>query len=61
VLERVVDTFGEQVFDTVIGRTVKLPDAQIAAKSILDYAPENPASEAYLQLARELVERGTVA
>lgn len=61
VLERVVDTFGDQVFDTVIGRTVKLPDAQIAAKSILDYAPENPASEAYLQLARELVERGTVA
>ena len=61
VLERVVDTFGEQVFDTVIGRTVKLPDAQIAAKSILDYAPENAASEAYLQLARELVERGTVA
>jgi len=61
VLERVVATFEDSVFDTVIGRTVKLPDASVAAKPILDYAPENPASEAYLQLARELVERGTVA
>ncbi len=61
VLERVVTTFDNKVFDTVIGRTVKLPDASVAAKPILEYAPENPASEAYLQLARELVERGTVA
>ncbi|GAA2179941.1 AAA family ATPase [Leucobacter tardus] len=57
VLERVVDTFGDKVFDTVIGRTVKLPDAQIAAKSVLDYAPSNAAAEAYLRLSRELVER----
>jgi chromosome partitioning protein len=61
VLERVVATFDDKVFDTVIGRTVKLPDASVAAKPILEYAPSNPASEAYLQLARELVERGTVA
>ncbi len=61
VLERVVDTFGDSVFDTVIGRTVKLPDAQIAAQSVLEYAPSNPASEAYLKLARELVQRGVVA
>lgn len=61
VLERVVNTFDDKVFDTVIGRTVKLPDASVAAKPILDYAPSNPASEAYLQLARELVARGTIA
>lgn len=61
VLERVVSTFDDQVFDTVIGRTIKLPDASVAAKPILDYAPSNPAAEAYLQLARELVDRGTVA
>ena len=61
VLERVVSTFDEKVFDTVIGRTVKLPDASVAAKPILEYAPTNAASEAYLQLARELVLRGTVA
>lgn len=61
VLERVVDAFGDTVFDTVISRTVKLPDAQIAAKPILTYAPSNSASEAYLKLARELCERGVVA
>ncbi len=61
VLERVVATFEEKVFDTVIGRTVKLPDASVAAKPILEYAPSNAASEAYLQLARELVERDVVA
>jgi chromosome partitioning protein len=61
VLERVVDTFGDSVFDTVISRTVKLPDASVAAMSVLDYAPENAAAEAYLQLGRELMLRGVVA
>lgn len=61
VLERVVDTFGDKVFDTVIRRTVKVPDASVAAKPVLDYAPENQAAEAHLQLARELVMRGVVA
>ena len=61
VLERVVDTFGDKVFDTVIGRTVKLPDASVAAQPILDFAPTNPAAEAYLTLGREVVERGIVA
>lgn len=61
VLERVVETFGDTVYDTVITRTVKFPDASVAAKPIMTYAPENPAAEAYLQLAREIVERGDVA
>lgn len=61
VLERVVETFGDAVFDTVITRTVKFPDASVAAKPILDYAPDNAGSEAYLQLAREIVQRGVVA
>lgn len=61
VLERVVETFGDKVYDTVITRTVKFPDASVAAKPILTYAPENAASEAYLQLAREMVARGQVA
>ncbi|WP_166985708.1 ParA family protein [Canibacter zhoujuaniae] len=60
VLERVVDTFGDKVFDTVIGRTVRIPDASVAAKPILDYAPDNAAAEAYLKLAREMVVRGVV-
>lgn len=61
VLERVVETFDDKVFDTVIRRTVKIPDSSISAQSVLEYAPQNPAAEAHLQLARELVTRGLVA
>ena len=61
VLERVVETFGDAVLETVIKRTVKLPDAQVAGRPILDYAPTNPAAEAYWQLGRELIARGAVA
>ncbi|HEV7956427.1 MAG TPA: ParA family protein [Marisediminicola sp.] len=61
VLERAVERFGDQVFDTVISRTVKFPDASVAASPILQFAPEHAASAAYLQFARELIARGAVA
>jgi chromosome partitioning protein len=61
VLDRVVDAFGDNVLETVIGRTVKFPDASISGTPITSYAPEHPASEAYRQLARELIFRGAVA
>jgi chromosome partitioning protein len=61
VLERVVDTFGDTVFQTVIGRTVKFPDASVAGAPITTYAPDHPAAGAYRQLARELISRGAAA
>lgn len=61
VLERVIETFGDRVTDTVIGRTVKFPDASVAGVPITQFAPEHAAAEAYRQLARELVARGAVA
>jgi chromosome partitioning protein len=61
VLQRVVETFDDKVFETVIGRTVKFPDATVAARPITQFAPEHQASKAYRQLARELVARGAVA
>ncbi|MDN4614545.1 ParA family protein [Leifsonia sp. F6_8S_P_1B] len=61
VLERVVDAFGDRVLETVISRTVKFPDASVAATPITQFAPEHPAAEAYRQLARELISRGAVA
>jgi chromosome partitioning protein len=61
VLERVVETFGDRVFETVIGRTVKFPDASVAGTPITTFAPEHQAAEAYRQLARELISRGAVA
>lgn len=61
VLERIVDAFGDDVLETVIGRTVKFPDASVSGVPITEFAPEHPAAQAYLRLARELVSRGAVA
>ena len=61
VLERVVDAFGDDVLETVIGRTVKFPDASVSGMPITEFAPEHAAAQAYLRLARELVSRGAVA
>ena len=61
VLERIVEAFGDDVLETVIGRTVKFPDASVSGVPIIEFAPEHAAAQAYLRLARELVSRGAVA
>ncbi len=61
VLARVREAFGTNVFETVIGRTVKFPDASVAAEPITTYAPSHSGAAAYRQLARELIARGDVA
>ncbi len=61
VLERVVEAFGTKVFETVIPRTVKFPDASVAGLPIIQFAPEHQAAEAYRQVARELIARGASA
>ena len=38
VVARVVEAFGDNVFHTVISRTVKFPDASVAAEPITTYA-----------------------
>lgn len=58
VVRSVVDHFGDKVFHTVISRTVKFPDASLAAEPITEYASNHGAAEAYRQLARELISRG---
>jgi chromosome partitioning protein len=50
VLERVVEAFGEQVFHTVIRRTVKFPETTVAGEPITTYAPTSPGAEAYRNL-----------
>lgn len=61
VLERVVETFGDKVFETVVPRTVKFPDASVAGLPIIHFAPDHQAAEAYRQVARELIARGASA
>jgi hypothetical protein len=49
------------VFHTVISRTVKFPDATLAAEPITTYASAHKGAGAYRQLARELIARGGAA
>ncbi len=55
VLARIIDAFGDKVFDTVIKRTVKFPDATVSAEPILSYASNHTGAQAYRQVARELI------
>jgi chromosome partitioning protein len=57
VLERVVQAFGDQVFHTVIRRTIKFPETTVAGEPITSYASSSPGAEAYRQLAREVLLR----
>jgi chromosome partitioning protein len=57
VLGRVVEAFGDQVFHTVISRTVKFPETTVAGEPITSYAANSSGADAYRQLAREILAR----
>ncbi len=57
VLQRLVEVFGDDVFHTVIPRTVRFPEATTGGVPIIDYAPRSPGSLAYRQLALEVLAR----
>lgn len=61
VLQRLQEAFGDLVFDTRIGRTIKFPDASVATEPILSYAPNHAGVHAYRRLAREVIARGDAA
>ncbi|HET8795335.1 MAG TPA: ParA family protein [Arthrobacter sp.] len=58
VIARLVEAFGDKVFETVIKRAIKFADATVAAEPITAYAGSHTGAEAYRNLARELVARG---
>lgn len=57
VTEEVRRCFPEQLFTTVIPRTVRLSEAPSHGKSILHYDIKSKGAEAYLRLAEEVVRR----
>ncbi len=57
VMDRVVEVFGDRVFDTVITRTVRFPETSVAGEPIITWAPRSQGAEQYRNLARELLER----
>ncbi|MCW1249455.1 AAA family ATPase [Acaricomes phytoseiuli] len=58
VIARLVEAFGDKVFETVIKRTIKFADATVAAEPITAYAGTHQGAEAYRRLAKELIARG---
>ena len=57
VLARVVEAFGDRVFHTVINRTVRFPETNVAGEPITTYAPSSAGALAYRQLAKEVLAR----
>jgi len=57
VMARVVERFGDLVFDTVITRTVRFPETSVAGEPITSWAPKSSGAIAYRALAREFIHR----
>jgi chromosome partitioning protein len=57
VFARVVEAFGDTVFDTVISRTVRFPETTVAGEPITSWAPTSAGATAYRNLAREVLAR----
>lgn len=49
-------SFGDLVYTTEIHKTIKFAEAPVQGQSVLKYAPESQAAEAYRQLAREVLD-----
>ena len=57
VMARVLQQFGDLVFDTVITRTVRFPETSVAGEPITTWAPKSTGAQAYRSLAREVIDR----
>ncbi len=55
VFSRVVEAFGDTVFQTVITRTVRFPETTVAGQPITTWASTSVGAEAYRNLAKEVL------
>ena len=58
VVEEVRNYFGDKVFDMVIPRTVNLSEEPSYQQPITQYEPNGKGSIAYMEVAKEVIERG---
>jgi chromosome partitioning protein len=54
------DFFKEQVFQTVIPRSIRLAEAPSFGKPILTYDPRSKGAESYIQLAKEILNHAKI-
>ncbi|WP_375490125.1 ParA family protein [uncultured Jatrophihabitans sp.] len=57
VFSRVLEAFGDKVYDTVIARTVRFPETTVAGEPITSWASSSTGAKAYRDLAREVIAR----
>ncbi len=57
VVDEVRQHFGEQIYSTIIPRSVRLSEAPSFGKSVLEHDPTGPGARAYRALAAEFWER----
>jgi len=57
VIESIRNFFKERVYDTIIPRLIRLAEAPSHGKPILEYEPRSRGTLAYLNLAKEVIER----
>ncbi|HTI32403.1 MAG TPA: hypothetical protein VL422_01925 [Miltoncostaea sp.] len=49
------ESFGDRVYRTRIGKTIRFAEAPVEGKSVIRYDPQGQAARWYRQLAREVV------
>jgi chromosome partitioning protein len=54
VLDEVRTVFGDQVFDTVVKKSIRFAEAPVVNMSLIEYDPQHEGAEAYRQLAKEV-------
>lgn len=57
VVEDIRSYFKERVYDTIIPRLIRLTEAPSHGKPIIAYDPKSRGTEAYINLAKEVIER----
>jgi len=57
VVEDIRGYFKERVYDTIIPRLIRLTEAPSHGKPIIEYDPKSRGTEAYINLAKEVIER----
>lgn len=57
VLARIMEAFGDRVFETVISRTVRFPDATVAGEPITKFDAGSAGANSYRELAKEVLGR----
>ena len=57
VVQDIKSYFKERVYDTIIPRLVRLSEAPSHGKPIIAYDPKSRGAEAYINLAKEVIER----